>query len=78
MTFTPYRLPDGRVVPVDASAAKGALIIGFTLTGGRVVDAIRVDAPLRSVCAWHEATPRGEHVTHGICPTHAREFEAGR
>ncbi len=43
MDFTTYRLPDGRLVRVDASAAKGALIIGFTLQGGQVVEAVRVD-----------------------------------
>lgn len=37
-----YRLPDGTIVKVDDTAAKGALVIGFTLKGGRVVDAVRV------------------------------------
>ena len=41
-TFQSYRLPDGTVVPVDASAAKGAPTIGFTLKGGEVVTATRV------------------------------------
>lgn len=40
MTFEMYRLPDGRVVPVDATASKGARTIGFTLTGGEVVTAV--------------------------------------
>jgi hypothetical protein len=43
MTFTHYRLPDGTVVPVDASAAKDAPAIGFTLRDGRVVTATRVE-----------------------------------
>lgn len=32
-----YRLPDGRVVPVDATAAKGAPAIDFTLESGLIV-----------------------------------------
>ncbi len=73
MEFTNYRLPDGRIVPVDATAAKGALVIGFTLKGGRVVDAIRADAmPPRVIwrCAWCESKPdTAAHVvyTDGIC-----------
>lgn len=42
MDFEMYRLPDGRVVPVDASASKGAATIGFTLKGGRIVTAVHV------------------------------------
>ncbi len=45
MNTTDYRLPDGRIVAVDSTAAKGAAVIGFTLVGGRVVDAVRVSAP---------------------------------
>lgn len=41
-----YRLPDGRIVKVDDTAAKGALIIGFTLAGGEIVDAVRVRVQL--------------------------------
>lgn len=44
MTFEFYRLPDGRVVPVDATASKGAPAIGFTLVGGRIVTALLVQA----------------------------------
>lgn len=40
MDFDTYRLPDGRIVPVDASASKGLPTIGFTLKGGKVVDAV--------------------------------------
>lgn len=40
--LVPYRLPDGRIVQVDDSAAKGAAIIDFTLAGGQIVDAVRV------------------------------------
>lgn len=38
--FELYTLPDGRVVRVDASASKGASVIGFTLASGRVVEAV--------------------------------------
>jgi hypothetical protein len=41
--FRPYRLPDGRIVQIDASAAKDVRVITFTLTGGDIVDAIAVD-----------------------------------
>lgn len=37
--FQDYRLPDGRIVAVDATAAKGEPVIGFTLADGRIVDA---------------------------------------
>lgn len=43
MEMTFYRLPDGRVVPVDATAAKDAPVIGFTLKGGQVVEAVRLE-----------------------------------
>jgi len=41
-TMTPYMLPDGRIVNVDSSAAKGEPVIGFTLNGGRIVNAVIV------------------------------------
>lgn len=45
--LTDYRLPDGRIVAVDDSAAKGAHEITFTLASGAIVPAFRVDsAPL--------------------------------
>lgn len=40
-TFCAYRLPDGRIVDVDASAAKDARVIQFTLADGTIVDAIQ-------------------------------------
>lgn len=40
--MVPYRLAGGRIVQVDASAAKGARVIDFTLEDGRVVDAVLV------------------------------------
>lgn len=44
-SFEWYRLPDGRVVPVYATASKGWTTIGFTLAGGEIVDAVKVDPP---------------------------------
>ena len=38
----PYRLPDGRIVMINEDVARGALLVSFTLVGGRVVDAVRV------------------------------------
>jgi hypothetical protein len=38
-----YRLPDGRHVEIDATAAKGQLLVSFMFADGRVVDAVRVD-----------------------------------
>ena len=77
MTFTNYRLPDGRIVPGDATAAKGALVIGFELKAvpparrGRVVEAVRHDEPrLVHRCAWHqpsERPPAGVVYSHTIC-----------
>jgi len=43
MTCTDYVLPDGRTVPVDATAAKGLSVIDFTLKDGRIVNAVRAD-----------------------------------
>lgn len=40
--MVPYRLPDGRVVQVDDSAAKGAPTVSFTLVGGQIVQAVRM------------------------------------
>jgi hypothetical protein len=41
-TLVDYQLPDGTVVKVDDSAAKGAATIDFTLQGGKIVQATRV------------------------------------
>jgi hypothetical protein len=41
--FQTYRLPDGRHVEIDATAAKGNILISFTRADGRIVDAMRVD-----------------------------------
>lgn len=40
--FEDYQLPDGRIVAVDATAAKGERQIGFTLVGGEIVTATKV------------------------------------
>lgn len=37
-----YRLPDGTIVQVDDSAAKGAKEIAYTLPGGVIVIASRI------------------------------------
>lgn len=42
MPFDYYRLPSGEVVPVDATASKGARAIGFTEKSGRIVTAVLV------------------------------------
>lgn len=42
--MVPYRLPDGTIVQVDDSAAKGARVIDFSLGGGAIVKATRVIA----------------------------------
>jgi hypothetical protein len=34
MKTTPYRLPDGRIVQVDSTAAKDAIYIDYQLSGG--------------------------------------------
>ena len=40
--MVPYALSDGSTVLVDASAAKGASVIDYTLKGGRIVQATKV------------------------------------
>lgn len=42
MKFTDYKLPDGRIVRVDASAAKDARVIDYQLASGAIVVAIQV------------------------------------
>lgn len=49
--LVPYRLPDGRIVQVDDSAAKGAMVIGFELSRGHIVEAVRVSASVPGVAA---------------------------
>ena len=44
MDTTDYRLPDGRIVAVDATAAKMAALIDFQLTDGTIVQAVRVNS----------------------------------
>ena len=41
-TFDRYRLPDGSIVRIDASASKGLATIDFTLKGGAIVLATKV------------------------------------
>lgn len=43
MTFDKYRLPNGDVVNVDATATKGDLSIDFTLADGTIVRAFKAD-----------------------------------
>lgn len=43
MATIDYRLPDGRIVAVDASAAHDARWIDYTLADGRIVPAERVE-----------------------------------
>ena len=43
MHTTDYRLPNGRIVAVQTDAAKGAALIDFTLTDGRITQAVRAD-----------------------------------
>lgn len=37
-----YELPDGTRIQLPYDLTHGAFLVGFTLSGGRVVDAIRV------------------------------------
>ena len=41
--LVPYRLPDGRIVDLQAEVTRGAYLVSFTLIGGAVVMAVRVD-----------------------------------
>ena len=76
MKTTPYRLPDGRIVQVDATAAKDAIYIDYQLSGGQIVTATLVRQPPTVHCAWRASkacTPvisEGDpvRVSHGICP----------
>lgn len=40
--LTSYRLPDGRIVPVDEDVARGQATVTFTLQGGEIVEAVRL------------------------------------
>jgi len=65
MVFEAYRLPDGQVVNVDATASKGAAVIGFTLKGGRIVDAVLVTVDRCALCGG----PRDSfHKNHAYQP----------
>jgi len=62
METTKYRLPDGCIVPVDATAAKDAPTIGFELKRDasgerRIVTAIRADLAARLTNATIHITP---------------------
>jgi len=41
--LTNYRLPNGRIVRVEASVAKGAALVDYTLADGDIVYAVRAD-----------------------------------
>lgn len=64
MELTPYRLPDGRIVQVDASAAKDARMIGFTLADGTIVDAIQVSTSAPGYAS--SETAYGRIVNYGF------------
>lgn len=85
-----YRLPDGTLVAVDDTAAKGASIIDYTLRGGKIVLAIRVNpddasAPAPAVAPTQEpvleqvkAALRDLYsVVWGECPSLVREDSGG-
>ncbi len=67
-----YRLPDGSIVRVDDSAAKGATVIDFTLQGGAIVQAVRVrqqeGGSMKGMKPWKVVTydidARPIHVTY--------------
>ncbi len=42
MTFSNYRLPDGRIVAINDDVARGEPVIDFTLKDGAIVKAERV------------------------------------
>lgn len=46
MTFETYRLPSGEIVRIDSELARGAAVIDFTLKGGSIVQAARVETVL--------------------------------
>lgn len=69
----PYVLPDLTVVQVDDSAAKGALTIDYTLLGGRIVEAARMQPhpfipghpeSVRGPEACHRCAASREHAVH--------------
>jgi DNA polymerase III subunit gamma/tau len=47
--FVNYRLPDGTIVPIMYDSARNAPTITYTLEGGEVVEATRVDEPTEPV-----------------------------
>ncbi len=56
-----YLLPDGRIVAVDASAAKGALLIDYTLADGAIVQAIREKADRVEEQRWRDGVIGGRY-----------------
>jgi len=55
MVTDDYRLPDGRIVRVDVTAAKGLIVIDFQLEDGSIVKAERVGTFYDSMRKMREA-----------------------
>jgi hypothetical protein len=69
MPFQAYRLPSGQIVDVDATAAKGARIIDFTLAGGEIVQAVRLQPTAHEVYAEYGVAPvRSKDELKGFGP----------
>lgn len=57
MPFQAYRLPNGQLVDVDATAAKGAPVIDYTLKGGQIVKATRAQLTAHEVYDEYGVAP---------------------
>lgn len=58
VTWSAYRLPDGRTVAINDDVARGAATVDFTLVSGEVVEAVRVEPELPDAVAQDAATVR--------------------
>jgi hypothetical protein len=69
--LAPYRLPDGTVVHVDATAVKGARSFEFQLKDGRMVTAERIDAEHQAPTDWmyhaYDCAHRQSGADRGPC-----------
>ncbi len=63
-----YQIPNGSVIRVDDSAAKGAPTIGYTMQGGEVVTATRVSVtPVTAPSELERSIAAAFELGHRCC-----------
>lgn len=79
MEMSAFRLPDGRIVQIDESTVRGSDVCSFTLEGGAIVEAVRVQDVFVLSYRWLDLQPVAVPITHDLFFTELEaRIEMGR